>query len=113
MLRAVRGGQPMDREYIGIDLHKSFFQACVLTATGQRRWEGRFARTPEGVAAQMGVGGALDNRRAGGCEVVLSAHAPPTVGLFAVVDPRKATLKAGFAAKTDRLDARRLADARR
>ena len=30
-----------------------------------------------------------------------------------VVDPRKTRLKAGFAAKTDRLDARRLADALR
>ena len=30
-----------------------------------------------------------------------------------VVDPRKTKLKAGFAAKTDRLDARRLADALR
>ena len=37
----------------------------------------------------------------------------PQVGTVCVVDPRKTKLKAGFAAKTDRLDARRLADALR
>ena len=26
----------MTREYIGIDLHKAFFQACAVTATGER-----------------------------------------------------------------------------
>src|SRR6185295_15574831 len=49
-LRAVRGGQPMEREYIGIDLHKVFFQACAMSETGDRHWEGRFARTREGIA---------------------------------------------------------------
>jgi transposase len=34
----------------------------------------------------------------------------PTGPTVCVVDPRKTTLKAGFAAKTDRLDARRVAD---
>jgi transposase len=37
----------------------------------------------------------------------------PTGAQICVVDPRKTKLKAGFAAKTDRLDARRLADALR
>jgi hypothetical protein len=37
----------------------------------------------------------------------------PTGARVCVVDPRKTKLKAGFAAKTDRLDARRLADALR
>jgi len=37
----------------------------------------------------------------------------PTGATACVVDPRKTKLKAGFAAKTDRLDARRLADALR
>jgi transposase len=37
----------------------------------------------------------------------------PTGARVCVVDPRKTTLKAGFAVKTDRLDARRLADALR
>jgi transposase len=35
------------------------------------------------------------------------------VGQLQVIDPRKTRLKAGYAAKTDRLDARRLADALR
>ncbi len=37
----------------------------------------------------------------------------PTGARICVVDPRKTKLKAGFAAKTDRLDARRVADALR
>ncbi len=37
----------------------------------------------------------------------------PTGAVMCVVDPRKTKLKAGHAAKTDRLDARRLADALR
>jgi transposase len=37
----------------------------------------------------------------------------PSGATICVVDPRKTKLKAGFAAKTDRLDARRLADALR
>jgi len=37
----------------------------------------------------------------------------PTGAQVCVVDPRKTRLKAGYAAKTDRLDARRLADALR
>jgi transposase len=106
----------MDREYIGIDLHKSFFQACVLTATGQRRWEGRFARTPEGIARLMarGVGPqhALAVEASGPTWAFVDALTPTGARIY-VVDPRKTTLKAGFAAKTDRLDARRLADARR
>lgn len=48
----------MTREYIGIDLHKSFFQACVVSATGERLWEGRFHRTADGLAqfVARGVG---------------------------------------------------------
>jgi hypothetical protein len=26
----------MEREYVGIDLHKAFFQACLVSATGER-----------------------------------------------------------------------------
>ena len=29
-------------------MHKQFFQACVVTATGARRWEGRVPRTAGG-----------------------------------------------------------------
>jgi len=106
----------MDREYIGVDLHKAFFQACALTASGERLWEGRFPRTAEGVTRFIarGVGAAQ--------AVAVEASGPtwafvdalqPTGARICVVDPRKTKLKAGFAAKTDRLDARRLADALR
>ena len=27
----------MEREYIGIDVHKAFVQACLVSATGERR----------------------------------------------------------------------------
>jgi hypothetical protein len=27
----------MEREYIGIDLHKAFFQVCAVTSSGERR----------------------------------------------------------------------------
>src|SRR5262245_25633056 len=116
MLRAVRGGQPMNQEYIGVDLHKAFFQACAITPTGARTWEGWFPRTAEAVAGFIarGVGCAQ--------EVAVEASGPtwafvdalrPSGARVCVVDPRKTKLKAGFAAKTDRLDARRLADALR
>ncbi len=106
----------MDREYIGVDLHKAFFQACALTATGERTWEGRFPRTPDGIARFVARG--VDARRA----IAVEASGPtwafvdalaPTGATVCVVDPRKTKLKAGVAAKTDRLDARRLADALR
>src|SRR5688572_18363594 len=93
----------MDREYIGIDLHKAFFQACAVTPSGERRWERRFPRTTDGIAQFVARG-------------VGPQHADavaPTGAAVCVVDPRKTKLKAGFAAKTDRLDARRLADALR
>lgn len=106
----------MTQEYIGVDLHKAFFQACAMTPTGERMWEGRFPRTAEGVARFIarGVGAAQ--------AVAVEASGPtwafvdalqPTGARLCVVDPRKTKLKAGFAAKTDRLDARRLADALR
>jgi len=106
----------MTQEYIGVDLHKAFFCACAMGPTGDRRWEGRFARTAEGVArfVARGIGPAQ--------AVAVEASGPtwafvdalqPTGARVCVVDPRKTKLKAGFAAKTDRLDARRLADALR
>jgi transposase len=106
----------MTRKYIGVDLHKAFFQACAVTATGERMWEGRFDRTAEGVARFVARG--LDAAYA----VAVEASGPtwafvdtlvPTGATVCVVDPRKTKLKAGVAAKTDRLDARRLADALR
>src|SRR5690242_10757081 len=47
----LRGGRPMTDQYIGIDLHKGFFQACAVTPEGTRLWEQEFPRTPEGIAA--------------------------------------------------------------
>jgi transposase len=106
----------MTREYIGIDLHKAFFQACAVTATGERLWEGRFPRTPDGIAMfqQRGVGrdDAIAVEASGPTWSFVDALAP-TGARICVVDPRKTQLKAGVAAKTDRLDARRLADALR
>ena len=106
----------MDREYIGIDLHKAFFQACAVTPSGERRWERRFPRTTDGIAqfVARGVGPqqAIAVEASGPTWAFVDALAP-TGAAVCVVDPRKTKLKAGFAAKTDRLDARRLADALR
>jgi len=106
----------MIAEYIGIDLHKAFFQACVMTAAGDRVWEGRFARTAEGVAQfvarGVSAGHAIAVEASGPTWAFVDALQPTGARVW-VVDPRKTRLKAGFAAKTDRLDARRLADALR
>jgi transposase len=101
--------------YIGIDLHQAFFQACAVTATGDRAWEDRFPRTEAGIAALLA-------RCTPRTAVAVEASTPTwhfadavadCVGDLRVVDPVKTKLKAGYAAKTDRLDARRLADALR
>jgi transposase len=100
---------------IGVDLHQAFFQACAVTSSGDRVWESRFPRTPAGVAALLAR---CDHRTA----VAVEASTPTWhfadaiqggVGALRIVDPVKTKLKAGYAAKTDRLDARRLADALR
>jgi transposase len=106
----------MDREYIGIDLHKTFFQACTVTDSGMRCWESRFPRTADGLARFIarGVGPhqTIAVEASGPTWAFVDALAP-TGATVCVVDPRKTKLKAGAAAKTDRLDARRLADALR
>lgn len=106
----------MIREYIGIDLHKAFFQACAVTATGERGWEQRCPRTAAGLAAFIarGVGPehAIAVEASGPTWAFVDALAPTGARVW-VVDPRKTKLKAGMAAKTDKLDARRLADALR
>jgi len=106
----------MTTEYIGIDLHKAFFQACAIGSAGERHWEGRFPRSPEGIAQLIvrGIGAdvAVAVEASGPTWAFVDALAP-TGARVCVVDPRKTRLKAGFAAKTDRLDARRLADALR
>jgi transposase len=105
----------MSTEYIGIDLHKAFFQVCAKDPTGVTRWEGRWPRTPVGIAAFLA-------RCAGDSRVAIEASGPTwsfadqlvdAVRQVQVIDPRKTRLRAGYAAKTDRLDARRLADALR
>jgi transposase len=105
----------MRDQYIGIDLHQAFFQACAVTPTGERLWEGRFPRTTEGMAA-------LTARCTPQSALAVEASTPTwhfadalvgAVGELRIVDPFKTRLKAGYAAKTDRLDARRLADALR
>lgn len=105
----------MSDQYIGIDLHKAFFQACALRPNGERLWEDRFPRTVDGLAA-------LTARCTPATAMAVEATTPtwhfadamtPVVRELRVVDPFKTKLKAGFAAKTDRLDARRLADALR
>lgn len=105
----------MEQEYIGIDLHKAFFQVCALSATGERQWEERWPTPDSGVAALLTRCGAWSR-------LAVEASSPTWafvdrvvdhVGAVPVVDSRKTRLKAGDAAKTDRLDARRLADALR
>jgi transposase len=105
----------MRDQYIGIDLHKAFFQACAVTSTGERMWEGRFPRTAAGLEA-------LTARCTPRSALAVEASTPTwhfadalvgAVGDLRIVDPLRTKLKAGYAAKTDRLDARRLADALR
>ena len=105
----------MEREYIGIDLHKAFFQVCAVTASGERQWEQRWPTTDAGIAGLLARCGAQSR-------IAVEASSPTWafvdrivdhVGTVHVVDARKTRLKAGYAAKTDRLDAQRLADALR
>lgn len=105
----------MERAYIGIDLHKSFFQACAVTPSGERQWEARWPTTDDGITGLLARCGPESR-------IAVEASSPTwafvdrivgQVGAVHVVDTRKTKLKAGYAAKTDRLDARRLADALR
>ena len=100
-------------QYIGIDLHKASFQVCVMQRDGTRRWEGRFATTEAGIAqlAARDLAGSLLAVEATGPTWRFVDAVAPRVARVVVVDTRKTRLKAGYAAKTDRLDARRLADA--
>ena len=105
----------MESLYIGVDLHSASFQACAVLPNGERVWENRFPRTAAGIEA-------FRDRCAGATAVAIEATTPtwhfadaiaPSVARLAIVDAFKTRLKAGYAAKTDRLDARRLADALR
>lgn len=101
--------------YIGVDLHKAFFQACAVLDDGTRVWADRFPRTAPGIDA-------FRARLTPRTVVAVEASTPTWhftdqlrghVGRVVVVDPWKTMLKAGYAAKTDPLDAARLADALR
>ena len=91
----------MERVYIGVDLHKVFFQACAVNAMADRLWEGRFPRTLDGFARfapRLGASAAVAVEACGPTwpfvdqVVATGAH-------VCVVDPRKTKLKAGYAAK--------------
>lgn len=105
----------MEPDYIGIDLHKAFFQGCSVRGNGERRWEQRWPTTDAGIADLLARCGPESR-------LAVEASSPTWafvdrivehVGSVQVVDARKTRLKAGYAAKTDRLDAQRLADALR
>jgi transposase len=105
----------VEPEYIGIDLHKAFFHVCVVSARGEQQWEQRWPTTDAGIAGLLTRCGQQSH-------VAVEASSPTWafvdrivdhVGTVRVVDTRKTRIKAGYAAKTDRLDARRLADALR
>jgi len=101
--------------YIGVDLHQAFFQACAVDGAGTRLWEDRFPRTDAGMSALIAR---CDRRTAMAVEASTPTwHFADAIGDrvddLRIVDPIKTKLKAGYAAKTDRLDARRLADALR
>jgi transposase len=105
----------VERAYIGIDLHKAYFQACALTPNGDRAWSQRWPTTEAGIAALLARCGPRG-------QLAVEASSPtwafvdrvaPHVASVQVVDTRKTRIKAGYAAKTDRLDAQRLADALR
>jgi transposase len=105
----------VEQQYIGVDLHKVFFQVCAISVTGARQWEQRWPTTDAGIAELL-------TRCGPHSRVAVEASSPTWafvdrivdhVGAVHVVDARKTRLKAGYAAKTDRLDAQRLADALR
>jgi transposase len=86
-----------------------------MRADGERLWEQRWPTTDAGIAGLLSRCGEHSH-------VAVEASSPTWafvdrivdhVGAVEVVDTRKTRIKAGYAAKTDRLDARRLADALR
>jgi len=104
----------MTTAYLGIDLHRTVIQICVLDAQGERIAEERFryGSLEEGLEAVAFVG-----RFGPGCRVAVEAlglnrwfvNRCLEAGLDVVVcDPRKLDLKK-LGKKTDRRDARELA----
>ncbi len=84
-----------------------------MTPRGERLWEARFGRTAEGIAEFVArrVGEAQMAIEATGATWSFVDRLQEAGATVCVVDTGTTKLKAGFAAKTDRLDARRLADA--
>jgi transposase len=86
-----------------------------VSPSAERQWEQRYPTSEAGIAALLS--------RCGPETAVAVEASGPTwafvdrivgqVGRVTVVDTRKTRIKAGYAAKTDRLDAQRLADALR
>ena len=88
----------MEREYIGIDLHKAFFQGCAITPTGERQWEQRWPTTDEGIAGLLTRCGphtwlAVE---ASSATWAFVDRIVERVGAVHVVDARKTRLKAGM-----------------
>ena len=77
----------MEREYIGIDLHKACFQACALSATGERRWESAFS--PDRVRGSHGSSSAGHRRAA--VQIAVEASGPTWAFVDAIV-PTGATV---------------------
>ena len=105
----------MEQQYIGVDLPKAKFNACALAPDGTRLWEAEFTRTAAGIAAfdARGVRGAYVAVEAPGPTWAYGDAIQPLVAGICVVETRKTKLKAGYPARNDQLDARRLADALR
>ena len=89
--------------YIGVDLHKAFFQVCVIDALGMRCWKDRFPTTTAGI-------GAFLERSPHPVTVAVEASGPTWsfadqvrshMERIQIVDAAKTRLKAGYAAKTD------------
>jgi transposase len=102
-------------QYIGLDLHKSFFQVCVVDGLGLGCWEERFATTAEGIASFLERTGREGHVaiEASGPTWAFADRLRERIADVQIVDAGKTRMRAGYAAKTDRLDARRLADALR
>jgi transposase len=86
-----------------------------VAPNGERQWEARWTTDEAGIAELL-------TRCGPESRIAVEASSPTWafvdrivghVGAVHVVDTRKTRIKAGYAAKTDRLDARRLADALR
>jgi transposase len=105
----------VEQMYIGVDLHSRFFQACAVAPDGVRQWEDRFLRSEAGLQAFRAKcpRTAAVAVEASGPTWHFVDHVSDAVSRVVVVDAFRTRLKAGFAAQTDRLDARRLADALR